>query len=415
MASASDPRVVAGDRSSVLPNPAWRPDQAYGPAQAAILDRASVAAAREVMSAWPGYAATPLVARPALARAAGVAELWCKDEGQRFGLGSFKALGGAYAVQRLLSDEILARSGARPAPAELLAGRHRDLVAGITVTSATDGNHGRSVAWGAQLFGCPCVIYMHRGVTEARVKAIEGFGARVVRVEGTYDDSVRHCAADAARLGRRVISDTAYPGYETVPCHVMQGYGLIAEEIMAARPADWRPTHLFIQAGCGGFAAAVYARLWEAWGESRPRLVLVEPVAADCVFRSAAAGRLEVTPGALDTLIGGLACGEVSLVAWPILASGAFACMTIEDAWAVEAMRRLATGGGGDRPLVAGEAGSSGVAGLLAAVARPETRRALGLDAGSRVLTIISEGATDPALYRTLVGRAPAEVLAAAG
>ena len=347
-----------------------------------------------------------------LARALGVAELWCKDEGQRFGLGSFKALGGAYAVQRLLSREIERRSGRPPDPAELLAGRYRALCADITVTSATDGNHGRSVAWGASLFGCPCVIYMHRGVTDERVRAIEGFGARVERVDGTYDDSVRRCAADAARLGRHVVSDTAYPGYEEVPRHVMQGYGLIAEEIMAQRPADWRPTHVFLQAGCGGFAAAVYGRLWEAWGAGRPRLVLVEPVAADCLFRSVAAGRLQVTPGDLDTLIGGLACGEVSLVAWPILRPGAFACMTIEDSWAVQAMRRLAEAGGGDPPLVAGEAGAAGVAGLLAAVARPETRAALGLGADARVLTIISEGATDPALYRDLVGHAPAEVRA---
>jgi diaminopropionate ammonia-lyase len=191
----------------------------------------------------------------------------------------------------------------------------------------------------------------------------------------------------------------------------MQGYGLIAEEIMAQRPADWRPTHIFLQAGCGGFAAAVYGRLWEAWGAQRPRLVLVEPTAADCVFRSCAAGELRVTPGSLDTLIGGLACGEVSLVAWPILKPGAFACMTIEDGCAVEAMRRLARNGG-DRPIVAGEAGASGVAGLLAAAELEETRRLLGLDASSRVITVISEGATDPQLYRELVGLAPSDVLA---
>jgi diaminopropionate ammonia-lyase len=403
--------AVAGDRTTVLLNRFQEPALAYGAAQAAVLARDSVQAARRVMSTWPGYATTPLIPRPALAQAAGLAELWCKDESQRFGLGSFKALGGAYAVYRCLSEAVEARTGARPAARDLLAGRYRATAADVTVTSATDGNHGRSVAWGAQLFGCPCVIYMHRGVTAARVQAIERFGAKVERVDGTYDDSVRVCALDAASAGRQVISDTAYEGYTEVPCQVMQGYGLIAEEIMAQRPADWRPTHIFLQAGCGGFAAAVYGRLWEAWGAQRPRLVLVEPTAADCVFRSCAAGELRVTPGSLDTLIGGLACGEVSLVAWPILKPGAFACMTIEDGWAVEAMRRLARNGE-DQRIVAGEAGASGVAGLLAAAEQEETRRLLGLDASSRVVTVISEGATDPQLYRELVGLAPPDVLA---
>jgi diaminopropionate ammonia-lyase len=354
--------AVAGDRAAVLANRFRDSVLAYGPAQAAVLDRESVRAAQEVMSTWPGYGATPLIARPALAKAAGIAELWCKDEGQRFGLGSFKALGGAYAVYRHLSDAIAARTGTAPKATDLLAGRYRAMASAITVTSATDGNHGRSVAWGAQLFGCPCVIYMHKGVTAARVQAIERFGARVERVDGTYDDSVRVCALDAAKLGRQVISDTAYEDYTAVPCTVMQGYGLIADEIMAQRPAEWRPTHIFLQAGCGGFAAAVYGRLWQEWGQARPRLVLVEPAAADCVFRSCAAGDLRITPGDLETLIGGLACGEVSLVAWPILKPAAFACMTIEDGWAVEAMRRLA-GTGDARAIVAGEAGSSGVAG----------------------------------------------------
>lgn len=403
--------VVTGDHATVLRNAAHDATLAYGPAQAEVLDRTSVAAARAAMSSWPGYARTPLVGRPALARAAGVAEVWCKDEGQRFGLGSFKALGGAYAVYRCLSQEIAARTGTEPSVADLLAGRHRALTAEVTVTSATDGNHGRSVAWGAQLFGCPCVIYMHGGVSDARVRAIEGFGARVERVAGTYDESVRACARDAARSGRRVISDTAYAGYTTVPRQVMQGYGLIAEEIMAERPADWRPTHIFLQAGCGGFAAAVFGRLWEAWGATHPHLVLVEPVAADCLFRSLAAGELTRVPGDLDTLIGGLACGEVSLVAWPILKPGALASMTIEDQWAVEAMRRSADAPAGETPIVAGEAGAAGLAGLLAAAARPETRRALALDETSRVLTIISEGATDAAIYRDLVGRTPAAVL----
>ncbi|BBK44810.1 diaminopropionate ammonia-lyase [Allostella vacuolata] len=396
----------------LLPNPrAAGRDAEYGAAQRAVLNRTAFAEARDEITRWPGYTPTPLVALPGLARDLGVAAVWYKDESGRFGLGSFKALGGAYAVFRLLAREIAARTGDRVTSADLVAGRHRELVAGLTVTCATDGNHGRSVAWGARTFGCRCVIYIHETVSEGRRAAIEAFGAEVVRTPGNYDDSVRRAAGDAAANGWFVVSDTSYEGYLDVPRDVMQGYALMADEAMAQLPGGERPTHCFVQAGVGGLAAAICGHFWERWGAARPSFVVVEPEKAACLFASAEAGRPTVFPGALDTIMAGLACGEVSLIAWQVLDPGADAFMTIPDDGAVAAMRALAAG---TPPVVAGESGVGGLAGLMAAAADPEARRRLGLDANSRVLLFGSEGDTDPALYADLVGRPASAVRDAA-
>lgn len=397
-------RLIANPRAA-------GPDAPYGPAQQAVLNQAAFAAARDEIRQWPGYAPTPLVALPGLARDLGLGAVWYKDESGRFGLGSFKALGGAYAVFRLLAREVAARTGEPVGAADLAAGRHRDIVSGITVTCATDGNHGRSVAWGARTFGCRCVIYIHETVSEGRRDAIAAFGAEVVRTPGNYDDSVRRAAEDAANNGWFVVSDTSYEGYVDVPRDVMQGYALMADEAMAQLPAGERPTHCFVQAGVGGLAAAICGHFWERWGAGRPRFVVVEPEKAACLFASAEAGRPTVFPGALDTIMAGLACGEVSLIAWAVLDTGADAFMTVPDAAAVTAMKALAAG---TPPVVAGESGVGGLAGLMAAVGDPDARRALGLDAGSRVLLFGSEGDTDPALYAELVGRPAAAVRAAA-
>ncbi|MGE0726377.1 MAG: diaminopropionate ammonia-lyase, partial [Alphaproteobacteria bacterium] len=318
-------------------------------------------------------------------------------------------LGGAQADFRLHAREVAARTGRTPTSADLVAGRHRDIVAGITVTCATDGNHGRSVAWGARMFGCPCVIYIHETVSEARRQAIESFGATVVRTPGTYDDSVRQAAADAAREGRFVVSDTSYEGYEDVPRDVMQGYAVMADEALR-QWAGPPPTHVFLQAGVGGLAAAVGGHFWESLGAARPKLIVVEPEKAACLFLSARAGKPTVAEGALDTIMAGLACGEVSLIAWRILDEAAAAFMTVPDAAAIQGMRLLANG---TPPVVAGESAVGGLAGLLAAAADPESRRTLGLDARSRVLLFGSEGDTDPALYAELVGRPATAVRAA--
>lgn len=393
-----------------LANPAANRMTPYGARRSEILGADALALAQRELTQWQGYAVTPLHSLPALAQAMGVASVHYKDEGSRFGLGSFKALGGAYAVARLLCRELGAQLGRTLTTQDLLTPELRALCGGITVTCATDGNHGRSVAWGAQLFGCQCVIYIHATVSEGRKEAIAQYGAQVVRTAGNYDDAVRQADLDAKQYGRFVISDTSYPGYMDVPRDVMQGYQLMVEE--AAQQLPERPTHIFVQAGVGGLAAAVCGYFWERDAGDRPIYVVVEPDKADCLTQSAKAGQLTAVTGDIDTLMAGLACGEVSHLAWEILEKGTDAFCVIPDDAAVAAMRLLAHPLGNDRVIVAGESAVAGVAAAIAASQSDAARQTLGLNADSRILFFGSEAATDPALYEQLVGES-AEAVAA--
>ncbi|TCR65014.1 diaminopropionate ammonia-lyase [Bosea sp. BK604] len=362
-------------------NPRLDRGLAYGGDLRAILSLERAEEARAAVTGWEGYAPTPLRDLPAIAETLGIAQVLYKDEGKRFGLKSFKALGGAYAVDRLVAQ----------------TGK-----AGLTVACATDGNHGRSVAWGAQRAGIEAVIYVHETVSAGRAEAIRGFGATVVREGRTYDDSVRACTEAAAANGWQIVSDTSWPGYEDVPKDVMQGYALLA---MEAEEQGARPSHVFVQGGVGGLAAGVLSHAWEKHGAERPILVVVEPENAACLLASARAGILTAVGGDLDTIMAGLACGEPSILAWRLLEQGADAFMTIADTAAGDAMRLLAT-----RGVVGGESGVAGLAGLIKAARDPALRAALGLGSSSRVLCYGTEGATDPDVYRSIVGRSAEEV-----
>ncbi len=388
----------------LIANPLARPDAPWTTAQNDILSDAALAEARRVVSSWQGYAPTPLVALPGLAAEAGVASLHLKDEAGRFGIGSFKALGGAYAVARVLARELSDRTGRAISVEEATTGLPE--AAQVTVTCATDGNHGRSVAWGAQRFGCRAVIFIHATVSEGRRAAIARYGAEVRRVKGDYDDSVRIAAETAARDGWHVVSDTSWEGYLDVPRHVMQGYEIMAAEAFEALHEP--PTHIFLQTGVGGMAAAVAALARRRWGAARPRVVLADPEGAACWARSFAKGAPAPAEGEVETMQAGLACGEVSRLAWEILKDHADGVATVPDGLVPGAMRRLAHPLPGDPPVIAGE---SAVAGLIVLLhADPTMRKALGLDASSRVLVFSTEGDTDPELYRQIVG--PAESLA---
>ncbi len=350
-----------------IANPLADRSAPYGARQRAVLDDAGSAAARAEIASWQGYAPTPLRLLDGLGCMVGY-----KDEAGRFGLGSFKALGGAYAVQRQVA----------------LAGGRK-----VTVACATDGNHGRSVAWGAARFGAGCVIYVHETVSSGRIAAIAAYGAEVRVVPGTYDDAVRQAAADAAANGWIVVSDTSYPGYTDIPRDVMQGYTVMAAEALEQWPGP-PPTHCFLQAGVGGMAAAVVSVLWRRFAGARPLVVTVEPERAACVVESVRRGRAASVGGGLDTLMAGLACGETSLIAWELLEQGADFAMTVSDDQAVAAMRLLAA-----RGIIAGESAVAGLAGFLESLAAGR----LGLGPASRVLLFGSEGDTDPELYRRLV------------
>jgi diaminopropionate ammonia-lyase len=383
------------------------PNPRSGPPGMTVLPDAGFRRAKAEITGWSGYEPTPLHDLSEIARRAKLGTLRLKDEAPRFGLGSFKALGGAYAVAGVLAAELARRGTARSASsAELEGGCYQKLTRTMTVACATDGNHGRSVAWGAQRFHCRCVIFVHQGVSAARVNAMAHYGAEVRRVPGTYDDSVRAASAAAETEGWFIVSDTSWAGYTEIPRTVMQGYRLMADEaadqwLAAGLP---RPSHVFIQGGVGGVAAAVSVQMRMRFAPA-PAIIIAEPDKAACLLASAELGERVAIPGELDTIMAGLACGEPSLLAWQELDRAAAAFMAIPDAAAADCMRLLAS-----CRIVAGESGVAGLAACLLAAADPAARETLNLTEESRVLAFSTEGATDAGQYRRLAGTEPDSV-----
>jgi len=375
------PKILSHVRNTALPGP-------YPQRLEALFPRALTDRAEAEIRQWPGYEPTPLLNLDRLAGALGLGAVLYKDESGRFGQGSFKALGGAYAVIRLLSDKL------GLSMADIRSGHGGDAVRSLTVTTATDGNHGRSVAWGARQAGCRCRVYLHAGVSQARVQAIEDHGAEVVRTRGHYDDSVHVCARESAENGWLAVSDTSYDGYLEVPRQVMAGYATMATEVLAQ--TDATITHVFVQAGVGGLAAALAARLWMATGPDpeygsefapepgHPHFVIIESEYAACLLKSARKGRPATVKIRHETVMAGMSCGEVSQIAWEIL-------------------RRAASDFGGGK-IEAGECSAPGPVALIAAACDQGLRREMRLDADSRVLVIGSEGATDPAIHAEILG-----------
>jgi diaminopropionate ammonia-lyase len=348
----------------------------------------------------PFYAPTPLRSLAKTADTLNLGAIWYKDEGSRFNLGSFKVLGGAYAVVLLLQRHLSIRLN-RPISLRNLA-TLRDQARYITVTCATDGNHGRAVAAGAQAFGCNCVIFLPGHVSAHREQAIRAHDAAIIRLSGNYDDAVREARRAAEQNDWYLVSDTSRPGYETIPRDIMQGYTVMLIETLQQLKGE-RPTHVLVQGGVGGLAAAVCAHLWEALGPDAPITMVVEPDRADCLYQSALVGEPTPASGDLSTIMAGLSCGEVSTEAWRILSAGAHFFMTIPDDLAIEAMRTLAR----DYAITAGESATAGLAALTAVAADPTLRNQFQLTPASNVLLIGSEGATDPDLYSRLVPKSP--------
>lgn len=368
-----------------------------------IVSLAGTDAAMDVITTWPGYRATPVVSSRKLSSSWQIRELHYKDESTRFGLGSFKALGGAYALLRLLQR--LARSDAGSCVDT--GGRSGAELGSITAVCATDGNHGRSLAWGARLFNCKCKVYVHRNVDRERIDAIAAHGAEIEVVDGTYDDAVRQAALDAETNGWFVVSDTSYAGYTDVPRDVMQGYTVMVEELDAELSQRGAlPTHVFVQGGVGGLAAAVGAYYWEKYEARRPTLVVVEPQGAACLHASILAGRPVKVPGSLDTVMAGLACGEPSVLAWKILKGAADYFVKVPDRSVARMMKALASGELLDRPAVAGESAVAGLLGAEKCCNHPVVRDRLGISRDSVLVAFGTEGATAPALYAKMVGHA---------
>ena len=366
-----------------------------------VLSPENFATARAEITTWDGYSPTPLVQLDALSKSVGVSGIYYKDEGQRFGLGSFKALGGAYAGLRVLARELARQLGHEVTLEDIHSGRYATQVSDITLCSATDGNHGKSLAWGAQRFGCKCKIYIHAEVSEGRAKALRQYGADVIRVEGDYDDSVNIAREQANEHGWFVVSDTSWEGYTEPPRDVMAGYGVLVDEI--ATQIDAPPTHVFVQGGVGGLAAAVFARLSQIYGDDAPRMIVVEPELAACLFASAKVGTPRSVNIEEETWMGGLSCGEPSEMAWQVLRETASDFVTVPESLVKPSLKILAEPLGGDAPIAAGESAIAGLAALLAIMQNTKRATALGLSEQSRVLLIGSEGITDSETYAAVM------------
>ena len=354
------------------------------------------------------YQPTPLVSLGALAEALGLKSIHIKDESKRFGLNAFKALGGSYAIGCTLAERFHLDTPTLETLRAAAEGQN------ITVCTATDGNHGRGVAWTARRLGLGCVVYMPRGSAQERVDNIRAEGARVVVTDTPYDDTVRRARADAEANGWLSVQDTAWPGYTAIPTHIMQGYLTMAREAFEQLAGEI-PTHLFLQAGVGSMAGAVAAFFKNALGDQAPCTVIVEPNAADCHYQSALAGdgKMRFVTGDLASIMAGLSCGEPNPISWELLRHCAHFCLSCPDFTAADGMRVLSSPIGSDARIESGESGAATAGMLYELMTRPELRPmrdALNLNESSRVLLVSTEGATDRENYRRVVweGRYPA-------
>jgi diaminopropionate ammonia-lyase len=387
------------------------------PREAALPVEFSEDAARKVRRfhrQLPGYRPTRLIGLNRLSDAWGVGNIFVKDESTRFDLKAFKVLGGSYAVARLICQKL----GKRLEDVDfddLMQDGVREKIGPLTLTTATDGNHGRGVAWAAEQFGQQAVVYMPKGSARSRVNNIRSHGAVVEVTDLNYDDTVRLCRRTARKNGWHVVQDTAWEGYTDIPLWIMQGYLTMCAEAtgqMARQGA--RPTHVFVQAGVGALAGAVVGYFANKFKADPPRFIMIEPVNAACFFKSMVAGdgRPHAVTGDLDTIMVGLACGEPSPLAWGILRDLPCCYVSCDNYVAANGIRILANPLSGDDAIVAGESGAVGM-GLLDLMVNcdrfAELRTTLEIGPDSTLLFFNTEGATDPENYREILwhGRYP--------
>lgn len=358
---------------------------------------------------FPQYSVTPLTRLTNLASYLGLKRLYVKDESYRFGLNAFKVLGGSYAIAKYISKE-LGRDVSEVPYSVLTSEKLREEFGQATFFSATDGNHGRGVAWAANRLGQKCVIRMPKGTTQTRLENIAKENATVTIEDMNYDECVRLAASEAENTPRGIIvQDTAWDGYEEIPTWIMQGYGTLATEADEQLAADGaRPTHIFIQAGVGSLAGAVIGYFANRFKENPPVMVVVEAGAADCLYRSALKGdgnRIDVT-GDMLTIMAGLACGEANTVSWDILRNHADAFVSCPDWVSANGCRIYGAPMRGDTQVISGESGSVTMGLVHALMTKPEykeLKEVLKLDENSEVLLVSSEGDTDPNRYREIV------------
>ena len=365
--------------------------------------------ARQFHRQIPGYAMSPLRALPNLAQLLGVGGIWVKDESCRLELNSFKVLGGSFAIYRFIQER-LGLSSKKLSYQYLISDEVKNLIGKITFASATDGNHGRGIAWACEKLGYDCVIYVHSETSQRRIDAIRSYGATVKVIAGNYDDAVRQIVIDAKTNGWEIVSDTSWDGYTEIPSWIMQGYTTMLAEIQEQFSGQGiiKPTHIFVQAGVGALAAAVIGFYHSLFGNDSPLCIVVEPEDAACLFESAKAGdgKMHTVHGNLDTIMAGLACGEPSPIAWDILKETADAFIAVPDYIAAKGMRIYATPLHDDPFIVSGESGAVTLGALVAILKEngvDELRDFLNIRDDSQILFINTEGNTDPIHFRQII------------
>ena len=377
---------------------------------AADLKDFSVAEAKKAHDFHAGfaqYSQTPLTSLPGLAKALGVESIQVKDESYRFGLNAFKVLGGSYALGRYIAKTLGENIENLPAN-RILSDEVREKLGQLTFVTATDGNHGRGVAWTANQLGQKSVVYMPKGSAQERLDNIRAEGADASITDMNYDDAVRLADKHAREYGWVMVQDTAWEGYTDIPLWIMQGYTTMGYEMMSQ--LEERPTHLFLQAGVGSMAGAMAGFFAGLYGKNRPKIIIVEPNRADCLFRTAKAddGTLHSVTGDMNTIMAGLACGEPCSIGWKVLESVADGFLSVPESVAADGMRILASPCRGDSPIVSGESGAAAfgaAANILLDQELTDMKQQLGLDAHSRLLFISTEGDTDRENYRNVVWR----------
>ena len=390
----------------------WTPNQMprSDDRQLSIMSLENVAKARSFHRSFPQYSITPLASLDGMAKHLGLGSLFVKDESYRFGLNAFKVLGGSFAMARYIAQQ-MGRDVGEMTYDYLTSEAFRQEFGQATFFTATDGNHGRGVAWAANKLGQKAVVHMPKGSAKSRFDNIAKEGAKVTIEEVNYDDCVRMAAAEAAETKHGVVvQDTAWAGYEEIPAWIMQGYGTMANEAAEQlRQLEVnRPIHVFVQAGVGSLAGAVVGYFTNLYPNNPPKFVVMEAKAADCLYRGAVAGDGEprIVDGDLTTIMAGLACGEPNILSWDILRNHVSAFVSCPDWVSARGMRMLGMPVKGDPSVVSGESGAVGM-GLISAIMEDDTyrdlREHLELDRFSQVLMFSTEGDTDPEKYRRIL------------
>lgn len=370
-----------------------------------FLNRLEAEKARSFHRSFPMYEPTPLVSLTETAGELGLQAVYIKDESYRFGLNAFKALGGSYAVGNYCAGK-LGREISEISFSDLISEEIRKKLGRLTFVTATDGNHGRGVAWIASQIKQNAVVYMPKGSAQERLENIRAEGADASITEENYDATVRFAQRQAQENGWVLVQDTAWKGYEEIPSWIMQGYGTMGLEAYEQLPQ--KPTHIFLQAGVGSMAAAIAGFFASVYGTDRPQVVIVEPNEADCFYLTAKAddGKRHITTGSMPTIMAGLACGEPCSIAWDILADYADYFISMPDYAAANGMRILGNPVFDDRRVISGESGASGFGCVSELMTNPELsdlKQQLHLDENSRILCFSTEGATDRKNYRDIV------------